>query len=77
MLWQELFVSLKAANDQEAMAAAAAMARGLDAARAAYQPPSSLVPVLANPAPMRGPTTVNCTSIASGGVVPTVQTICK
>ena len=78
VLWQELFVSLKAANDQEAMAAAAAMARGLDVARAAYQPPSSpLVPVLANPAPMRGPTTMNCTSIATGGVAPTVQTICK
>jgi hypothetical protein len=76
VLWQELFVSLKAANDQEAMAAAAAMAKGLEAARLAYQPPPvPQGPALVNPAPTRGPTAVTCTSTRDG--FGTVQTVCK
>ncbi len=75
VLWQELFVSLKAANDQEANAAAASMARGLEAARAAYQPPlQPQTPVLYVPPAVGSPVRVNCTSTAVGGVV---QTVCK
>ena len=59
VLWQELFVTLKAANDQEMNAAAESMTRRLDAIRAAYQPPVPQVPQLT---PVRAPTTVTCTT---------------
>lgn len=75
VLWQELFVSLKAANDQEANAAAASMAMRLDAIRAAYQPPPQpQTPALYVPPAVRSPMPLNCTSTAVGGVV---QTVCK
>ena len=66
VLWQELFVSLKTANDQEAAAAAESMTRRLEAIRAAY-------PVVTLPT-MAPPRTVTCTSFGSG---PTVETICR
>ena len=75
VLWQELFVTLKTANDQESNAAAESMGRRLDAIRAAYQPPPvPQVPTLYVPPPARAPTQINCTSIVDGRVV---QTTCR
>lgn len=77
VLWQELFVTLKTANDQESNAAAESMARRLDAIRAAYQPPPvPQVPALYVPPPtVRAPAQINCTSTVNG--FGTVETVCK
>ena len=64
--WQQLFVELKSANDQEVMAAvntmSQAMMAGAAAAKAAAPPPQ---PMVVQPAP----TSVNCTSSTIGSTV--------
>ena len=76
VLWQELFVTLKAANDQEMNAAAESMSRRLDAIRAAYQPPAPQVPAVYVPPPtVRATAPINCTSTVNG--FRTVETVCK
>ena len=73
VLWQELFVALKTANDQEAAAAAESMTRRLEAIRAAY--PVVTLPTMTPPRPMpASPGPVTCTSIVNGR---TVETICR
>jgi hypothetical protein len=67
--WQRLYVELKAAKEQETIAAFGAVSKSLEAARAANQPPpqTATTMILSNP-------TVSCRSTKLGT---TIYTTCQ